>query len=49
MLLYSYADIVQWLVCGLAKAEMRVQFSLFAPNFIIYDIIYIDLLGGQKV
>lgn len=47
MLLYSCADIVQWLVCGLAKAKMRVRFSLFAPfenlissdrDFFIHDI-----------
>ena len=26
----DYADMVQWLVCVLAKDEMRVRFSLFA-------------------
>lgn len=31
MLLYSYADVVQWLVYGLAKAGMRVRFPSFAP------------------
>ena len=28
---YVFADVVQWLVCGLAKAEMRVRFPSFAP------------------
>lgn len=24
-------DVVQWLVCGLAKAKMRVRFPSFGP------------------
>ena len=43
MLLYSCADIVQWSVCGLAKAKMRVRFSLFAPVTFLFELLKFEL------
>ena len=34
-----YADVVQWLVCGLAKAETAVRICSFAPYGVIGEVV----------